>query len=217
VLFARIQEDLERLRAAFLRSLSLTYAAVMLPLVFVIVGAPHLIPFVFGDQWAPSIVPAQFLAAACVFACLAGVDYSLFIARGKPGRWFFYAVTVDLVVIGMTLIVAAHGLVVFAIGYAGVAVLATIARWIMLGAELRTPWWRIAEPFVRTLLPSVGAAAVGVGVGVFVAAWPALLALALTGVAMTAVYLPLLRWQSRAAWVELTGMLGSGLRRVRRR
>jgi O-antigen/teichoic acid export membrane protein len=217
VLFARIQEDLERLRAAFLRALSLTYAAVMLPLVFLIVGASHIIPFVFGDQWAPSIVPAQFLAAACVFACLAGVDYSLFIARGKPGRWFFYAVTVDLVVIGVTLIVAAHGLVVFAIGYAGVAVLATIVRWIMLGAELRTPWWRIAEPLGRTLLPSVGAAAVGVAVGVFVAAWSALPALALIGVAMTAVYLPLLRWQSRAAWVELTGMLGSGLRRIRRR
>lgn len=217
VLFARIQGDLDRIRSAFLRALSLTYAAVALPLVFVAVGAPHIIPFVFGDRWGPSIVPAQLLAVAAVFASLVTVDYSLFIARGKPGRWFFYSAAVDLVVVAATLLVCAQGLVAYAAAFAGIAILAMIVRWIMLGAELRTTWWRVAEPFARTLIPAIGAATAGAGVGLLVGEWPPLPALALIGVTMLVVYAPLLRWRSRAAWSEIVGMLASALRRLRPR
>lgn len=217
VLFARIRDELDRLRAAFLRSLAVSYAVVIPPMLFVAVAAPQIIPLVFGDQWGASIVPAQLLAIAAVFASLAGVDYSLFIALGKPGRWFIYFATIDIIVVVTTLLVAEHGLIAYTIGYAAAAVLATTIRWIMLGVELHTQWWRVAEPFARTLLPALCAAAAGGVVAMLVAGWPAVLALLAIGIAMLVVYIPLIRWLSGAAWAELSRMLGNAMGRLRRR
>ncbi|MDN3310110.1 lipopolysaccharide biosynthesis protein [Microbacterium oryzae] len=217
VLFARIRNDRVRLRGAFLRSLSISYAVAIPPMVLVAVGAPQIIPIVFGEQWGDSVVPAQLLAVAAVFASLAGVDYSLFIALGKPGTWFVYFVAIDLIVVGVTALVVSQGLVAYAVGYAAAAVLATAVRWVMLGRQLSSPWWRIAEPFARTALPSACAAAVGVGVGALTAEWPALLALIAMGSAMLVVYLPLIRLTSPEAWSELSRLLGGAVRRLRPR
>jgi O-antigen/teichoic acid export membrane protein len=62
VAFARIRDSVERLRAAYLRALRLTYAALVLPLMLVAVAAPLMVPMAFGSGWSESHVLAQVLA-----------------------------------------------------------------------------------------------------------------------------------------------------------
>ena len=147
VSFARIREDVARLRQGYLRALRMTYAAMSPPLIFLAVAAPVIVPVVFGSGWEASHRTTQILALAGTLTVGAALDHGLFYGLGRPGRWFVYAVIVDACTVGVTALTVPHGLEAMAWGFLGVAIVATMIRWFLVGALLDSRAGAIARPF----------------------------------------------------------------------
>ncbi|MBX0299457.1 lipopolysaccharide biosynthesis protein [Cryobacterium sp. 1639] len=148
VAFAKIRDSASRLRDAYGRALSVTYAALSLPLTTVAVTAPLLIPIVFGEGWEQSYQIAQVLALAGTLSVGAWLDHGLFYGLGRPGTWFVYALIIDLLTFATTLFTVRWGLVAVAVGFLCVAAVATVVRWFLVARALTTTPWTIARPFV---------------------------------------------------------------------
>jgi len=86
--FAKINTDNERLRHGFmtLRNLLSTINAPLLLGLFAI--APTLIPFFFGEQWAPSIELLQLLVLVAFFRSMGNPIGSLLLAKGRADLGF---------------------------------------------------------------------------------------------------------------------------------
>ena len=63
-IFAIIREDPERLRRAYQKSVLGVSLLGIPPFAVLIVLGPELIPFMYGDQWRPSVLPFQILCVA---------------------------------------------------------------------------------------------------------------------------------------------------------
>lgn len=116
-------DELRQIRSSVVR----THATVLLPLLAAFVGmAPDFIPFVFGDDWEPAVLPAQILAVAGMADAVTTDVGPLTVALGRPGalvRW-------NLVqLVGYVILVASlapFGITAVAIGVACFGVLSVI-------------------------------------------------------------------------------------------
>jgi O-antigen/teichoic acid export membrane protein len=213
VVFAQIKLTPERLAEAYRRALETMYAVIFPVLIGVAVGAPLLIPLLFGEQWSESIVPAQALSLAGILTLGAMLDYGLFYGLGRPGRWLVYAVGVDALTVGATALAAPFGLSAVAFAFVGVAAVATAARWVFVSRLLGISVWASAKPFLLASLASLPAAAAGIGVLMFAATWPPVVTLAVMGVAIAAIHILLVRLLLPAAFADVSAIVRRRLRR----
>ena len=146
VAFARIRDSAERLRGAYVRALRMTYAVLSPPLTLLAVAAPLIIPIVFGDGWTESERVTQILAVAGIMVVGATLDHGLFYGLGKPGRWFIYALIVDVCTVASTAITVQWGLEAVAYGFLVVAGLAMVSRWFLVARLLHASPKVVAGP-----------------------------------------------------------------------
>ena len=77
-------EDLDHMRALRSRVIRIN-AVVIYPLLALFIAiAPQLVPWLFGAQWAPAVVPAQILTVAGMARMINNGTPSLVLAAGKP-------------------------------------------------------------------------------------------------------------------------------------
>lgn len=209
IAFAKIRDAHEQLRHAYLRALRIVYFALSLPLTFLAVTAPVVVPLVFGQGWEVSFQPARILALAGMLTVGAWLDHALFYGLGRPGTWFAYAVVVDGVTLGATLVLARYGLVAIAWGFVAVCVAATAARWFLVAKVIGARPRVVAGPFGFLLLVAAASWGTGALVSWGTAGLPNLLALALIGLSMLAVHLGVTRLVAPSVLAELARMLTS--------
>lgn len=183
VVFAKVREDAERFKTAYLRALRVSYAAVSPLLTVVLVAAPQIVALLFGPEWGPSVPIAQALSLAAILTLGAMLDHGLFYGAGQPGRWLAYAVFVDAITLAVTAIAAPHGITAVAVGFVVVALAATMARWVLVARLLKISSWAPARIFVAAGAAVVVSAAAGLLVrwattGLWAPAAVALIALA---------------------------------------
>lgn len=152
IVFARVRESADRLRAAYLKGLGLVYAVVSPIMIVIVVTAPQLVPLLFGSDWSASVVPAQALAVAGIITLGAMLDHGLFYGLGRPGTWFVYAVVVDVATVATTAVAVRWGLAGVTVGFVVVALLATVARWLLVSKLRGWSVWMSARPFL-TIAP----------------------------------------------------------------
>jgi O-antigen/teichoic acid export membrane protein len=181
VVFAQIRAQGDRLAAAYARAQSIVYVVVIPVMVLIVAGGEPLVTLVFGPQWAPSALPAQALAIAGVLTVGAALDLGLFHGLGRPGTWLLYAIAVDALTVGVTLVAAPHGLAAVAIGFVAVALAATVIRWPLVAARLGVRWWTLALPFARAMLIGALVAGAGLGAAALVAGLPTVVGLVVVG------------------------------------
>ena len=76
--------DLKELRRFHERATRI-HAAVLLPLLtLLIVTAPDLVPWLFGERWAPAVEPVQILCVAGMIAAILTGYPQIMLAAGKP-------------------------------------------------------------------------------------------------------------------------------------
>lgn len=219
VAFAKVRESSERLKNAYDRSLRATYALLSLPLLFIAVTAPLLLPILFGPGWGESYPVAQILALAATLTVGASLDHGLFYGLGRPGLWFVYAIIVDTVTVATTAVVAHWGLSAIALGFLGVALAATLARWYLVPIMLKGSFRIQARQFAMLL----ALVAITGGTGWLVAGATEQLnpfvSVLIVGSSMTVVHLVGVRLFARPIYAEVGQFLGrsSFVARLRRR
>jgi len=154
VVFARVRDSRERLRATYLKALGVSYGVVSPIMVLVVVLAPVLVPLMFGDEWTRSAIPSRALAIAGIITLGAMLDHGLFYGLSRPGTWLVYSIVVDSATVGMTAFTVRWGLVGVAVGFVVVAAAATFARWLLVATLLGVPSAAVASPFRRVMLPT---------------------------------------------------------------
>lgn len=103
---AAMQDDLPRVRSAYLRGLR-AINAVTVPLLFGLAAtADGLVPFLWGDQWGPSIPILKVLCLAGVPQCVSTTTGWLFQSQGRTNDMFRQglisaAVGVSAIVVGL--------------------------------------------------------------------------------------------------------------------
>jgi O-antigen/teichoic acid export membrane protein len=207
VVFAKVRESRERLRAGYLRATKIAYAVIGPIFTLIVVAAPLLMPLLFGNGWEQSVPVAQGLALAAVLVLGAMIDHGLHYGMGKPGRWLAYALVIDALTLGATFLAAPHGLSVVALSFVGVALVATIARWFLVGGLIDVRARDLGMSFLRSLLPLVASAVVGIGVLAACSDLPSIVALALVGIAIGGCHLVVLRLVSRQVLADTLEML----------
>jgi len=89
-IFARIQDDVAKLRHGFM-TMQRVLAAVNFPLLLGLAAvAPVFIPLVLGEQWAPSIVLVQILAGVALSRTTGNPFGSLLLAKGRADLVFYW-------------------------------------------------------------------------------------------------------------------------------
>lgn len=188
VVFAKTRDDLSRLRSAYHRALSACYATVSLPLGMVAVASALIVPVLFGGGWGQSIGVAQVLAVAGVLTMGATLDHGLFYGMGRPGSWLWYAVVIDGLTVATTAVTVRWGLMGVALGFVGVAAVATALRWALVARLVESRVVTVAVPILRSAPIMVGSAAAGVLVMVVSQGAPDLVRLILVGIVMAVVH-----------------------------
>lgn len=207
VAFAKLRDSAERLTTAYTRALRMVYAVMSPPLVLLAVAAPLIVPIVFGPGWEESFRVAQFLALAGTVVVGATLDHGLFYGLGRPGRWFFYALVVDLLTVAVTALAVHAGLVAVAVGFLIVAVVATLGRWFLVAGLIRTPVRSFARPFLFLVATVILSGAAGWGVMTITPALPDIVRIILIGLAILAVHAGIAWLLVRPVFGDLAGYL----------
>jgi O-antigen/teichoic acid export membrane protein len=198
----------EQMRALHERA-ARVHAAVIFPLLAALVAlAPVLIPFVFGRNWAPAVVPAQILSVAGMVAAVLTGYPQVMLAVGRPRVLLQFNLLV-LVTYGTAVWLAAgHGLVVVS-----VAVVAVYGL-ILLGAYhfLLRPELGIT---IASLVPGLGPAVCGSAALVAVSIplrvllesrLAPVLTIVVVGLVGLAVYALVVRVAFRSTWNDLRAL-----------
>lgn len=193
VVFAQVRDDPERLRRGYARALGLAYLVITPALTVIVVLSPVLVPLLFGPQWGESARASQALALAAIFTLGAVMDHGLFYGLGRPGAWLLYALVIDAVTVVATVIAVWSGIVAVAIGFAVVAAVATVARWVLVARAIGSPVRVVARPLLSALVLVAGAGAAGWGMLVVLADVPAPVIVLVVGAVILAVHLLLAR------------------------
>lgn len=154
--FASIQEDAERLNAAWLRTKRVSVAFMAPVFLTLLVVAPDLIRTVFGSKWEDSIPILQLLCIAGVAYSLGTQNWTLLVVRSRTGTLLALTLLTSAVVVGSI----ALGLMW---GIRGVAAMLGVAYWTLVVPEMwittRAGSVRFLAAFRATLSPLPFAAA----------------------------------------------------------
>ncbi len=211
VAFSKVRDSPERLRSAYLRASAVTHAVVTPLMLAVAVTAPVLVPFLFGDDKAAS---ARFLPALAVLAILNigfSIDQGLHLGAGRPGRWLAFVAISYAVGVAASAYSIQYGLLVLAFTWIVTTSMELVGRWFLVGALVKTAWWKIAMPFLAIISPSVIAAGVGWTLMQVLAEMVPFATLAITATAVVVVYLAVGRLLLPRTFADIAGMLPARL------
>jgi O-antigen/teichoic acid export membrane protein len=161
---SKLQDDLQRFRAAYVRSAS-AFAFIVIPLTLLAAAtAEPFIQLLFGERWEPAVLTMQLLSLAIAFKCGESTAMSTLKAMGKFDRVLsFYMmnaiVTYVGVVVGALLGEATMTAAGLAVAWAVVGPLATMMALTTVGLPKRT-YADITVPPLIMGLASMGTAMV---------------------------------------------------------
>jgi O-antigen/teichoic acid export membrane protein len=90
--FARMQDEPERIAAAWARVTRLVGTIAIPGLVGVVVVAPDFVPVVLGDQWEAAVPVIQILAWVGILQAIQAVNVDILMARGRTKTMFRYMI-----------------------------------------------------------------------------------------------------------------------------
>jgi lipopolysaccharide exporter len=198
--------DLDQLRCFHERATRI-HAAVLLPLLTLLaVTAPDLVPWLFGERWAPAAGPVQILCVAGMIAAVLTGYPQIMLAAGKPRALFVFNVLLLGLYVLVSWVAAPHGITALAFGVVGVHVALLLAVYgVLFRRVLEIPTRRL----ITDLLPAVACSLLLLGVALPAAGLlrgveaPVPVFLFGVGVVGGAVYLTALRSLFPALWSDV--------------
>ncbi len=209
------------------RQMVRTLTILLFPLlVLLTITAPVLVPFLFGAQWTPAVVPVQILALGGASTLVVDAVGTVFMATGRARALLGYGIA-HFLVYGLTVLVVVHyGIVAVAIDAAVVHTLFLVVAYVMmLNGSQERPIPRLLSDIAPATLSCVGLAVVAlpVSMGLTAIGAPAILWLAAVGLVAIPPYLLTLRlgfpesWRSQRSIITRIVPANKGLSRVGQR
>jgi PST family polysaccharide transporter len=104
------------------------HAAVLLPLLSIlIVTAPELVPWVFGERWAPAVAPVQILAVAGMIAAVLTGYPQIMLAAGRPRALLFFNLGLLVLYAVASWLAAPYGITTLACAVVGIHLILLVA------------------------------------------------------------------------------------------
>lgn len=124
--------DLNELRRFHERATRI-HAAVLLPLLaLLIVTAPDLVPWLFGERWAPAVEQVQILSLAGMIAAILTGYPQIMLAAGKPRVLLLFNIFLLALYLGVSWIAAPHGIIALSWAVVGVHVCLLVSVYAVL-------------------------------------------------------------------------------------
>jgi PST family polysaccharide transporter len=164
--FSRLQDDRERLARVFLRMSESVALAVCPLMTLVILCAPVAVPAVFGEAWAPAVVPLQLLAAMTVQYLIFSISGAVVLAVGHADwefRWSLFTMVVALISFGVGI---NWGITGVAAAYLIMGLALSPIRFIIIQRVIPISAWG----YLRSLTPAVASSAALCGAWLLVTA-----------------------------------------------
>ncbi len=201
-LFSRTSdpEELARVRTQMVRATTILLFPLFVGLAIL---APTLVPFVFGEGWAPAVVPTQLLALGGAATLVGDSIGAALLASGRPRAVLGYGWAHFLVYAGAVLLATPFGLAGVAAVASGVhAAFLLVAYWLLLQGSGEPIWrrlWLDTGPAAVSCL-GFAAAAVPTSLALIAAGAAAPLVILVVGAAGAGAYLLTLRTLFPEAW-----------------
>ena len=199
-------EDVEHMRELRSRVMRVN-ATVIFPLLALFVAvAPEVVPWLFGEEWKPAVVPAQILTIAGMARMINNGTPAVVLAAGKP-RALLYFNLYRVTALGLMVLVASKwGLNAVCIAVAVFQVMTLIGSYRLMlsrlvGVTLRQLFLDTAPAVTASVAMLV--LAYPLTEGLAAAGLPVLVVVAVVGVVSAPVYLVTLRLTSRPAWDDM--------------
>ena len=212
--FSRMQDEPERIAAAWARVTRLVGMIAIPGLVGVVVVAPDLVPVVLGEQWVAAVPVLQLLAWVGILQALQTVNVDILMARGRTQTLFKFTTCFCIAHVIAFVVGLQWGIVGVAAAYAISSTIVEPFLTVLTARSLGVSPWI----FVRSVVGVAQSAAV-MGVVVLVARLamvdagvPAALRLVLATLLGVAVFAALCAWREPEIRRDLRSLLGDRLR-----
>jgi len=186
------------------------HAATVVPLLAIlIVTAPVLIPWLFGSDWQPSVLPTQILAVAGMIAAVLTGFPQVLLAAGKPQALLRFNVILLAVYAGAVFATVGQGIVAVAIAVVAVYVLQLVVVYaVLLRRVVGMPVSNMVNDLAPAVLGSVALMAAGFPLAHVMreAGMHPVLILAAVGLAGTAIHCTVVRLFFPAVWHDLSSL-----------
>lgn len=214
--------DLDELRRFHERATRI-HAAVLLPLLsLLIVLAPDLVPWVFGERWAPAAGAVQILAVAGMIAAVLTGYPQILLAAGKPRALLAFNLVLLVLYVVSSWIAAPYGITVLALSVVGVHVAMIVAVYgVLFRLLLGIPIGRLVSDLLPAIACSLALLAAGTPLAELLrdGGVPVPVLALLVGAVGTVVYASALRSFFPRVWNDVVGLtarvLPDGARTVR--
>jgi O-antigen/teichoic acid export membrane protein len=200
-------EDLFALRRRMVRVLTVVLFPMLTALAIL---APTLIPWLFGADWQPAVVPTQILCFAGAVSLVIDSAGSAMMAAGRARALLGYGVAHFAVYIGSVIVVAPLGLTAVAIDAAVVhTAFLVVAYVVMFHGPAERPLVGLAGDVSAATASSVAMAVIMVplSLGAAQAGVPPIVHLLAVGGLGSLVYLMVLRSAFRQSWSDLVALV----------
>jgi lipopolysaccharide exporter len=186
------------------------HAAVVVPLLAVlIVTAPVLIPWVFGPDWGPSVLPAQILAVAGMVAAILTGFAQVLLAAGRPRALLWFNVVLLVVYAGAVFATVGQGIVAVSIAVVAVYLAQLVAVYAILFRKVvGIPVSRMVSDLAPAVVGGLALLAVGFPLARVMrdASLPPALIVTTVGAAGLLVHTAVLRSFFPTVWGDLTAL-----------
>lgn len=214
VAFAKVNSSKERLQAAHAKATAVSQTIVTPLMVLIVVSAPVLVPFLFGQEWTVSAPLTQPLAIAAVLSFGTVLDRGLLDGVGRPGRWLAFTSVISTLSVVLIFFGVSNGVLLVTFIYVFVAAVELVGRWFLVGHFLEATAWSTARPFVMVVPAACVSAAGGLGCMWLLQSLNQFLLLAVTGVVVLALHLVVTRLVTPTTWREIVALIPGRTRRA---
>ena len=208
--FARMQDEPERIAAAWARVTRLVGAIAIPALTGVVVVAPDFVPVVLGEQWRAAIPVVQVLAWVGILQRLQAVNVDIMMARDRTSTLFKYTTFFCTAHVLAFTVGLQWGVVGVAAAYAISSTLVEPVLTVLTARALGVSPW----VFVRSVVGvaqaalAMGAIALAARVALVDIEVPALARLVLVSALGLAIYVPLCAWRAPEVARDVRLLLG---------
>jgi O-antigen/teichoic acid export membrane protein len=222
-------ESHDELRAMHLRATRVLAATIFPAQALLIVLAPLLIPFMYGANWEPAVLPAQILAVGGMIAAALTGYPQVMLAVGRPKRLLQFNLLMLAGYAGIVFVASTHGLVWVSIAVVGcfVGILVGVYAF-LLGPYLQIPMRGLVDDLWPAIAGCLALIAAGFGVteGLGALDAPDVVTMFVATAVASLAYLATVRLAFKPVWSDLVMLitrvapplarLAASLRRPRR-